>query len=273
VEPAGRSKGGQITAILLPIESGNGTPIALRKKLQLDKVDPTKYGVIKCSNRQDGALVVTLPSREERKRFVDDMIGLQYRVQEEQYIPFKVRIHTLPEGVNGNDVAQEIRRRCGAESIKVELIPYGETNEKHRGLHFAAVSCNSAMYRDLAAMKGINIWWQWCRIDATPRVVKCKKCGVLGHTMKYCKVDSAALAFREDPSAKEQCIDCFVQNMMNQSRKGYKVRDTNHRSNTEACPTQHGLARRRLRLWKGNATVQAVPNDNSAKDTDMERES
>ena len=93
--------------------------------------------------------------------------------------------------------------------------------------------------------------------------------------MKHCTIDSAAAAFREDPSAKEKCIDCFIQNMMNQSHRGYRVRDTNHRNNTETCPTQHSLARRRLRLWRrselnvkaGNPTV-----ENSAKDTVMESE-
>jgi len=159
VESARSSKGGHVIVTLLPTE---GAAIPLRQKLQIDKIDPTKYGVIKCINRQDGALIVTLPSAEERKRFVNDLAGLQYSVQEEQYIPYEVRIHTLLEGVNENDVAQEIRKRCGADPIRVELIPYRETNDKHKGLNFAAVSCNSAMYKELAAMKGLNIWWQWC---------------------------------------------------------------------------------------------------------------
>ena len=153
-EPAGRSKRGQVIVTLLPVESSNGTPITLRKKLQLDKIDPTKYGVIKCSNRQDGALIITFPSSDERKRFIEDIAGLQYKIQDEQYIPYEVRIHTLPEGANGSDVVQEVRKRCGADPIRVELIPYRETNEKHRGLHFAAVSCDSNMYRELAAMQG-----------------------------------------------------------------------------------------------------------------------
>jgi len=97
-------------------------------------------------------------------------------------------------------------------------------------------------------------------------------------TAKHCKIDSAAAAFREDPSAKEKCIDCFIQNTMNQGRKGYKVKDIKHKSNTELCPTQHSLARRRLRLWKrselnakvGNPIVHSAQRENSAEDTGME---
>jgi len=243
----GSNNKGHVMVTLLPIE---GAAVTLRQKLQIDKIDPTKYGVIKCINRQDGALIVTLSGAEEKKRFVSDLAGRQYNIQEEQYIPYEVRIHTLPEGVNENDVALEVRKRCGADPIKVDLIPYKETNNKHRGLSFAAISCNSAMYKELAATKGLSIWWQWCRIDATPRALKCKKCGVLGHTARHCKIDSVAAAFREDPNAKGQCIDCFIQNTINQGRKGYKVKDTRHKSSSESCPTQHSLARRRLRLWR-----------------------
>ena len=104
---------------------------------------------------------------------MEDIKRLHCRIQEEGYIPYKVRIHTLPEGVNENDVMEVIQRKYRMEPLKVELIPYRETNVKHKGLNFAAISCNSALYKELSYSKGVNIWWQWCRIDATPCAVKC----------------------------------------------------------------------------------------------------
>jgi len=185
-------------------------------------------------------------------------------------------MHTLPEGVNEKDIIEAVQRKCGMEPLKVELIPYWETNVKHKGLHFAAISCNSALYKKLSDAKGMNIWWQWCRIDAAPRAMKCTQCGILGHIRKNCSMVNAVKAIREDEAAKDNCIDCIMQNMINSNgkRNGYKVRNTDHRSNTVECPTYISLSKRKLRLWRrSEANAQeagVVPhNGNGEKDATM----
>jgi len=156
--------------------------------------------------------------------------------------------------------------------------PYRETNEKHRRLYFADVSCNSALYKKLSEVKGINIWWQWCRLDATPWAVKCTQCGVLGHIKKNCNLAENVKAIQEDGMSKDKCMDCLVQNMLNEGRHpGYRPRDPSHKSNTRECPTYASLTKRRLRLWrKSEANVQGdintglnTQNSTGAKDAKM----
>jgi len=154
------------TVIILP--QGQNGAVTLRQKLREDNIVPSRYDVIKCITRPDGALVVTLPDKEKKRLFVTDLGQLHYSIQREQYVPYKARIHTLPEGVRIEDVTMEVRRKFSEEPLGVELIPYRESNVKHRGLRFAVVSCNSSLYKKLADTRGMNMWWQWCRIDATP---------------------------------------------------------------------------------------------------------
>ena len=76
-EHIGNAKEEQIVTILpLQSQNPNSPPIPLRQKLQKDKVVPTNYGVIKCGTRPDGALVVTLPNKEEKKKFIEDIARL-----------------------------------------------------------------------------------------------------------------------------------------------------------------------------------------------------
>jgi len=142
-----------------------------------------------CVTRPDGELIISLPNKEQQKKFVDDITKLHYTLQKDQYIPYEVRFHTLPEGANENDMIEAVRAKSGMEPMSVELIPYRESNVRHRGLFFAGISCNSALYRKLADIKGLNIWWQWCQVDAAPCVIKCTRCGVLGHISKNCNME------------------------------------------------------------------------------------
>jgi len=200
--------------------------------------------------------VVTLPNQEKKRLFVKELEQLHYTIQGEHYVPYEARLHTLLEGVKAEDVTNEFRRKFSEEPLGVELIPYRETNAKHRGLHFAVIRCNSALYKKFQDARGMNMWWQWCCIDATPRAIKCLKCGMLGHTQKYCDKEWEVRTIQEDPTWKG-CIDCYMQNTINDKRRGYRRRDINHKSNTDQCPTYKSLAKRRLRLWcKSEASVQ-----------------
>ena len=270
------------TSTIITLPQGRNGAVTLRQKLRKDNIVISRYNVIKCVTRSDGALVVTLPNQEKKRLFVTDLGQLHYSIQREQYVPYKARIHTLPEGVRVEDVIMEVRRKFLEEPLGVELIPYRESNVRHRGLHFAVVSCNSSLYKKMTDTRDMNVWWQWCQIDATPPAIKCVKCGILGHTKRNCDKEQEVKAVQEDPTWKG-CIDCFMQNSINGKRKDYRHWETDHMSNTTDCPTYRSLGKRQLRLWrKSEANTQEIKrmqnaparpshqNDDGVKDATME---
>jgi len=133
---------------------------------------------------------------------------------------------------------------------KVETFPYKKQNSRFSGLEFAVVYCEEELYHRMASSKGINVMWQWCRIDSEPRAIKCSNCGLLGHIAKYCKDEETVKQIRSDDAVEEECIDCIFQNVINKMRKGYNKKPTNHKGNTTECPTYRNMTRQKIRQWK-----------------------
>ena len=179
-----------LTTTVFPKEiKGGELENNVRLQLRYDGIFPTEFGVTKVINRPDGAVIITIRDRKLREKFESTLIALEYKLADQAYRPFEARIHALPEDTMPHTVEDEVQRKFGASPIRVETFPYSKENTKLKNLQFAVVYCNEELYRKMSTTKGININWQWCRIDAAPRAMKCKKCGMLGHLAKYCMQD------------------------------------------------------------------------------------
>jgi len=96
-------------------------------------------------------------------------------------------------------------------------------------LQFAVVYCNAELYNKKAATKGMNMFWQWCRIDAEPRAMKCNSCGALGHLTKFCDKGEVVNQIRMELEDRNECLDCILYNTINANDRNRQMRPTHHK--------------------------------------------
>jgi len=238
------------TVTVLPKEVLQGELANIvRRQLRYNGISPSTFGVTKCINRADGALIITIPNREQRVSFEKALTGLGYTLVDYEYCPFEIRIHALPEDAATHVIKDEVSIKFGIDPIKVETFPYRKENTKHKGLKFAVIYGNEELYNRMASAKGINIYWQWCRIDAEPRAIKCTNCGTLGHPAKYCDREEEVNRVRTGLEGNNECLDCVLYNTINANNNRQK-RATLHKNNSLECPTYRSLAKRKLKQWR-----------------------
>jgi len=239
----------QTTTVHPKVVKGGELENNVRKQLRYDGITSSEFGVTKFIDRPDGALIVTIPDRNLREKFEATLKELDYKIADQAYRPFEVRIHALADETMAHTVEDEVNRKFGISPIKVETFPYNRDNAKLRNLQFAIVYCTEELYGKMAATKGININWQWCRIDSQPRAMKCKSCGMLGHLAKFCSKVEVANELKNNLAGRNDCIDCTYQNTINANRKNRK-RPVDHARGSPECPTFRSLTKRQIRQWK-----------------------
>ena len=136
------------TTTVLPKEIRGGELEGnVRLQLRYDGVSPSMYGVTRCINRPDGGIIITIPDNKKRLELEAALRALDYKIVEQAYKPFEVRIHGLPEDTGPHIVEEEVQRRFGITPIRIETFSYSRENNKLKNLLFVVVYCNEELYK------------------------------------------------------------------------------------------------------------------------------
>lgn len=114
-----------------------------------------------------------------------------------------------------------------------------------------------------ANIERLNIGWEKHRVDTMPLPLKCKNCGLLGHTTKRCSENSipstiknrANLTAAAAGNVPIECADCLAQNHLNRKDPRYVIRATDHKQLSLECKTYRQMCRRKLKFLGDVPTV------------------
>lgn len=250
------------------MEGPDGNKVAVVLQLQRLGIKGSAFGVVNYQPLYDGALSITFSSDTNKVNFEKEIVskGANIQLPNLTVVPYEARIHRISKDVDREFIQEEITRQVGIAPVKVEKFPYKDL--KYQNQCFAVVTCTSELYFSLRRIGRINIGWEKHRVDTMPLPLKCKNCGLLGHTSKRCAENSIPLAIKNKvvPSATAaananvplECADCLAQNHLNKKDPRYVNRPTDHRPLSLECKTYIKMCRRKLKFLGDVPTLTQV---------------
>lgn len=228
------------------VKPGTVAVVPLLHQVRAAKIEKDKYGIINFSEMNDGSVAFTFKSLENQKLFIQELLNknIDFIVPIDDDRRYETRIHRLPEGATIDEISRKIDVLIpnSLHEFNVEIFPY--KNEKYRGENLAILKSTLKVYEALLRIPKITLDWRMCRVDTSPIPLKCKECGIMGHTKARCRESAIPESIRNTPN---ECTDCLVQNYINSKNKYYKVRDTKHQGNTNECKTYLAFTHCRLK--------------------------
>lgn len=227
-----------------PDEHGQIVKVALQ--LQQAGIRSSEFGVKSFQQLPDGSLSVLFDSEENHLKFNEILTNKKLLVVFNQPVPnpFEFRIHRLNAGILTTLVREEIVRQTGISPIEVEIHPYHD--QRFKESNFSIVRCNRDLFERVRTLNAISIGWEKYRVDTSPLPMKCKVCGLLGHTSKRCSTLVVPDVVKEKLSIENSaaatsgipcCADCLYQNHLNKNNKWYVIRPTDHNRLSNECKT------------------------------------
>lgn len=241
----------------LPDESGKIERVSVQ--LQKQGIKSIDYGVRTFQQLPDGALSVVFESKEHYDKFNAMISEKRLKVLTNQPVvnPFEFRIHRLSASILPSQIKEAILRQYSVQAIEVTIQQYRDV--RFKGTNFAVVRCTRELFEKARDYSSISIGWEKYRIDTSPLPMRCRSCGLLGHTTKRCDAlkipDEIKNKLNNENSVADIteapfCVDCSYQNFLNRGNRFYTVRSTDHNRNTNECKTYAVLRRRRFRAFR-----------------------
>lgn len=240
-----------------PLENqqGSRTPVAMQ--LQALGIKSSPFGVVNYQPLYDGSLSISFSSEENRKKFESELQvkGAAVVIPSLNTVPFEVRIHRLDLSLDPASIEEEVIRQMGIKPLKVELFPYKDTRYVSK-FAFAVITCTSELYSKFREVGRLNVGWARHRVDTLPLPLKCKVCGLLGHSAKRCASNEIPSAIKNKLGASAQlreneqveCVDCLAQNHINRKDPKYVARKTDHKRMSLECKTYKKMCWRKLKF-------------------------
>ena len=240
--------------LVLPATDGAGVATALDKA----RYEPEDIGVTGAPIRfPSGAMLIRVQA--DKLEAANDAIkkaGLEVKGTVEQK-PCEFRVHRIPSNTNAEKLKAALEKIAGQQEFRVVLEKYKDRSGKLANLQIAYCTCTKVAFVKIAMKKTVRLGWSVCTIDTKPQLMRCRKCGLLGHTTKYCSLEetigSRWKLESNDPEAN--CADCRAFNVQINDGLATKIRkrDTGHPTRSYQCPTRKKLLRKYLLARQGEA--------------------
>lgn len=239
-----------------PSQDSDGNFVKVALQLKNLGFKASLYGVKGFQSLSDGAISITFENEDGHSRFNEELKAKKANIDWGMPAanPYEFRIHRLDPGLLPSTISSEIERRTGIEPIEVRIYQYSD--QRYKGTNFSIIRCGRVLFDRVRNLSSISIGWEKYRVDTAPLPLKCKSCGLLGHTRKKCQIETVPVEIREklhvptvqaDPTQKLECPDCVLQNHLNKNNNRYVVRATDHSRLSEGCKTFLVQRRRRFR--------------------------
>lgn len=228
------------------MKQGATAIVPLLQQVRSAKIEKDKYDILNFSKMKDDSVAFSFDSLENQKLFIQELlnknIGFIAPIDDERR--YETRIHRLLEGATHGEIYEKIGALIpnSHEEFTVDIFLY--KNEKYRGENLAILKSTLRVYEALLRIPKITLDWRVCRVDASSIPLKCKGCGIIGHTKARCRESAIPESIKNTPN---ECTDCLAQNYLNSKNRYYKLRDTNHQRNTTECKTYLAFTHRRLK--------------------------
>lgn len=239
-----------------PLEDQEGNRVPVVLQLQKLGIKSVTYGVVNYQPLYDGALSISFNNEANRIKFEEELKSREALILAPSSVvmPYEVRIHRVNVAVDVASIEDEILRQTGLKPVKVEVFPYKDI--RYVNNNFGVITCSAELYSKFREMGRINIGWVKHRVDTLPLPIKCKACGLLGHTAKRCAENSIPSAIKNKvvassvPTESEplECVDCMAQNHINKRDPRYVVRKTDHKRLSLECKTYRKMSHRKLKF-------------------------
>lgn len=161
-----------------------------------------------------------------------------------------IRIHHIPDTTTEEKILLDVTDRLGEAPTGVIFVPYRDPKfEKQR---IAICEVTPEAYKKATTVRSIWVGWRQCRLESSPYIGRCPRCGLLGHSLGHCSMpeDSVDSMPSVESSARTSltCRDCTAYNQrlkgMAQSRP--RRRPYDHKTGWKLCPTLLKLRYRSL---------------------------
>lgn len=261
-----------IKFIYRPIPDADGKVTRVSSQLQQNRIKSADFGVKTFQQLQDGSLSIVFINEESHQRFNKEIVdkGLSVATNEPLLSPFEFRIHRLNASILPSVVKNELLKQFGILPVEVTIQQYSD--QRFKNVNFAVVRCNKELFQKACESGTVLIEWEKYRIDTSPLPMKCKQCGLLGHTAKRCGSMAIPSEIKDKlnvaPSVSDIteapcCADCMFQNHINRNNKFYVVRSVDHNRNSEFCKTYSVLRKKKFRTFKDVTVPNPSMNDAS----------
>ena len=191
------------------------------------------------------ALVVVEKSKAEALR--QRLPSLHLKAKEKPALrKCSFRIHDVPIGESEEDIMEDLEARLRAAPSKVIKVPY--RGKPDSGTVMVVVECDRELFDLVTGRTSIPIGYQRYRIDTSLQIMRCRDCGLYGHTRNHCPGLSVELK-RLQSSSNKACLDCAAYNEKTKAAglPRSRLRRTDHQPGDAACRT-FGILVRKFRL-------------------------
>ena len=106
----------------------------------------------------------------------------------------------------------------------------------------AVVECSRELYDKVEKRGSLLIGYVRCRVDSSIKLMRCKECGLLGHTKNHCPGLSEDMQ-KLRGSLGTRCLDCetFNKRIKGTSYTRTRFRNTEHPTGIQQCRTLGAL--------------------------------
>lgn len=161
-------------------------------------------------------------------------------------------------------VSSDIEDAFELKPDNVSFANYQKESKKNR-YKFAVVECSKELYEKSLSRRSIVVAYKRCVVDSSPMLMRCKTCGLLGHTVNHCKGLPEKLQNLSSNSAT--CLDCAAYNLHLTEVGAPKVqfRSITHSTNSYTCGTKQAFTKKYYEAREG-----IRGNENTNEDNDMD---
>lgn len=229
-------------SVLVHTNVPNKNPLDLLRQTQ---PNPDELGVKDWKKFSRNSAILAFQNKEKADEFNKkaSQLGIAVKVQSKK--PYELRIHRLPMDTTEIYLKSQLLEFTG-ENVTVKIIKYKTIDDSLLGI----IECSKMAFDKLRTVKYLSIRWEKCPIDTKPILMKCKTCGLLGHTPKNCQGPINIDPEHDGPV----CPNCYQFNKLCQQngRPKNHWRSTNHDINYVKCPTRKAYLRKYINARKQN---------------------